>query len=449
MQMATRFSIQNKMRYILGSKIMKKNIRFRFQVLVFILLFSVLCPLTSIRASTNFYLNFTAAQINTNIARVASSYPNWDTAYSWGSHTGLYATVSAWNATNAAQYAINTNLAAQIAAMVSNTTFVAYTNAQHAINTNLAAQIAAIPTNLTVSGLVSNSTFTAYTNAQHAINTNLAAQIAAVPTNSSAAVTNVQIVLPNEIALYTNSYNATNIVVQLPFTSYLNGVYSCSPGTTGTNADYYFGNQLVRETGGVWEFIGTSFGSTVCESTNSPSNPWEAQAWRFYAEPMIVVASNSPTSVIVSNSLIAALNGVYTSTNGLTGKDAVYVFGDYSIWGEPDYWNFSEIATMPDYYISAINASGDVPPWTNVIWGFANTVVYSNNFVFRQADEIKVADLLTSLQFVSAPTGSVAAGSSGQYSISADTNQYFYWYSPTAISAETTGVWLRVLGELF
>jgi len=48
-----------------------------------------------------------------------------------------------------------------------------------------------------------------------------------------------------------------------------------------------------------------------------------------------------------------------------------------------------------------------------------------------------------------APTGSTASGLSGNMSMSSDTNRFLYWFSPTAVSGSTTGVWLRVSGETF
>jgi len=89
------------------------------------------------------------AGLSNRTDRIETRTNDWNTAYSWGNHAGLYLGLSAWSAaSNALWGAISNRLETSV--------FTGWTNAQHSINTNHAARIEELEnrpvtdTNLTV-----------------------------------------------------------------------------------------------------------------------------------------------------------------------------------------------------------------------------------------------------------------------------------------------------------
>jgi hypothetical protein len=149
-----------------------------------------------------------------------------------------------------------------------------------------------------------------------------------------------------------------------------------------------------------------------------------------------------PSGFVVYGAGYEQVNGQY---NALGGGIFTNTTGAYAAYAEPD-WTL----------IHGGNSIFGASSWTQtnapigLLWSFFDPIYQPLPSVTLTGSVRRVvADLTNSLQRVSAPTGSVAAGRSGQVSFSADTNQYFYWFSPTAVSADTTGIWLRVEGSTF
>lgn len=153
-------------------------------------------------------------------------------------------------------------------------------------------------------------------------------------------------------------------------------------------------------------------------------------------------------SFIASGAGYPDANGLYTQltselyTNATTGAYLQYFAGPpgteawFLYHNEYDRYSVTTTSTTPWL------ESG----WTDS-WG--GSILPVPTFSTSSVETNQLASLTNSLQRVTEPSASTDSGRAGQTSISADTNQFFYWFSPTAVSGTTTGIWLRVEGSAF
>lgn len=472
----------------------------------------------SARAATNVALNFTAQQINSNLAHVAAGHVSWDLAYGWGNHalagyatgTPVYAESDpAWHSgTGALWSAISTAVAPSGYAAVSNAALTAYGWGNHSAAGYLPASgVSALYTAISNAApanysAVSNAALSAVQRIvlNGATNTPADGTVDLGTIAAGGSATNIEIFVPNRIRLL-----SVAPAVADAGTAEANGAYADSGATedgkpvytnatckiryytlmhkwqienlAGTMTYYYQDSAQPVPWAGTWSsWNGSEPLPTVTAATNTVADITEISAVAASAAAAVkAILINGTTNTPVGGTVNLGTIGVLTniSINAASGGIEIYqvVSGQYA-----EGFTLSGSAYP--------NVNGDYTPtasgYTNLITGafFAKTgwnswSIYeggterhwqnyypvdpwdpesdwsSTTLVFSPLTRRNAWTLTNSLQWVSAPTGSVAAGRSGQYSISADTNRYFYWFSPTAVSGATTGIWLRVEGSAF
>jgi hypothetical protein len=293
----------------------------------------------------------------------------------------------------------------------------------------------------------------------------------------SGSPTNVQVSLPGGVTIYGPS--ETSITVDFPGTSFLDGTYVCTNGLATTNRIFINGDYTVLydPSDSMWWFYNTVDEAWLASSTNGTlDSPALCTNWDSSVAPTMAIGINPDDSIAVSGSPGGIFDGDYETTNGLYGSGAVYSSTNgYDIVGDANaYWTLTPTDQHETILMTTYEYSYPSPPYISFWFYYDDTEDYTNVVT---SGEVKMYDLTNAVRmvesrpvslgdlsvtgtltharltnfisFVTAPTGSVASGSAGQYSVSSDTNQFFYWYSPTAVSGSKTGIWLRVLGESF
>jgi hypothetical protein len=356
----------------------------------------------------------------------------------------------------------------------------AFTNAQFSANTNFEFRIAAlealpeIPTNA-VTSIVLNGLTNSPTDGIVDLGT-------IEPGGGSETITNLVIASPGNAVI---TEEVENVITLKGFGTEYDGTYTNMSAESEWSDDYYNGTHLLGagtyEGEYRWNFYNVSDSVYFIAGSSPATNPWEVVSWEFIDTGVSVSISSG--NMVVSGYSDSGINGTYTNSNGLADKLVVWGNGYGTIEFANDRWKISDTNSIVLW--SQIDAYNEYDEPRDVTLWSTNTstsaavypyVITANLTELGATVPQLAADLQTldtsfgsisnrvelleektnvwngvtnSLQWVSMPIDSVSSGNSGQYSISSDTNRFFYWYSPTAVSGSTTGIWLRVEGSTF
>jgi len=238
--------------------------------------------------------------LTAGLAAVEAQTNSWNTAYGWGDHAGLYPVLSAWSATNAAQYSVNTNYGARIAALegapagVSTSSFVNVSNRVVTLESGTS-------TWNTVTGKVDQAAFNATNTAQYIVNTNLQQRVTTL--EGGTTITNLNVFQPNDVVVLRidcSAFTATNAG-----SAEINGTYTNLNGLTGQLAIYtnlatgsyssFYSGHWRLTYGGSVEYYYGSLG-------DPQTNPWEEPTWSVWdgTPPAPTVTGIFATNIVAS-----------------------------------------------------------------------------------------------------------------------------------------------------